>query len=74
MDWQQSTSGNLYTLQMGTCVASVWQSSDKQWGARVAGQSRPVAIKDFPTLQDAQAWCITGLAALRRSGQCGEEV
>lgn len=72
MTWQQSASSKFFTLQMGACVASVWHLGPNRWAARVGGASGLDVMKDFAILQDAQAWCITELAALRRAGQCDE--
>jgi hypothetical protein len=70
MEWQQSD--GRYTLQRGTCQATVWRNTDGLWVARIETQRYAPSIARFPVLEDAQAWVITELPNLHRAGECGE--
>jgi hypothetical protein len=70
MEWQQSE--GKYTLQRGTCEATVWHMANHGYGAMVKHAGVQSATYGYETLESAQAWCITRLAELRRSGERSE--
>jgi len=68
MQWQE-TNGR-YRLQQGEYRAEVWQMHDRTWVGRI-GTTDPkaLAISLFQSPEDAQAWCLTELAKMRRTSE-----
>ena len=59
-----------YTLAMGSCVATVWDTSRHGFAATLGYRGIATAQYGFATLETAQAWCLTQLAELRVAGKC----
>jgi hypothetical protein len=71
MEWHLNAAGR-HCLQQGEYIAEVWQTTDGTWIARIEAGGTFQSMGPFPNIEDAQAWCISRLAELRRSGACGE--
>ena len=69
MDWISDTDQQ-YTTTQGTCQEIVWRSTSRTWKAIVSRQGVAVHTNRFMTLEEAQAWCETQLAALAAAGRC----
>lgn len=59
-----------YTLTAGRCSATTWNAGKHGYAAKVGYGSMTTAHYGFPTLEDAQAWCLSELAELRATGRC----
>ena len=75
MEWAAADQDtNRYTLTAGPCAATVWNSGRHGYAAKVIYGSMTTAQYGFTTLENAQAWCLTELAALRAAGRCASAV
>jgi hypothetical protein len=71
MEWTADPTTERYTLAADTCSATVWNSGRHGYAAKISYGSMTTAQYGFTTLENAQAWCLTGLAAMRAAGRCG---
>jgi len=65
MEWEEDN--GRYQLQHGEYLAEVWQTTDGTWIARVETPRYAPGMGRFPTLEDAQVWCLTELANIHRA-------
>ncbi len=71
MEWTRDRDSGRYTLMMGTCTATVWNSGRHGYAAKVTYATIGTAQYGFETVENAQAWCLTKLVELRVSGKSG---
>ncbi len=70
MEWAYHQTRREYTLIRGACHATVWRTAVDGWAAGIAGAHVMEGRAHFLTLEEAQAWAVTCLAALHAEGKC----
>ena len=65
MEWATDHDTDRYILTARPCSATVWNAGRHGYAAKVTHGSMTTAQYGFTTPENAQAWCLTELAALR---------